>query len=236
MTPPAGAVAELWRYPVKSMGGEICAALAVEPRGVIGDRRWAVVDADGKLGSGKNTRRFRRIDGLLDCTARLDGDVPVMRFPDGHEVSAQNDAGDEALRSFLRRRDVSLSIETAVAHHDAAPLHLITDASISAVRRRVDDAAVDVRRFRPNIVVDTGLPPGFPEDAWIGRRIQIGEVVVEVTEGTERCVMTNAAQPGLERSHQVLTEIASANDLDLGVYATVVRPGLIRRGDPLSVE
>lgn len=236
MTVSAGTVAELWRYPVKSMGGEVCAALNIESRGVRGDRMWAVVDAEGRLGSGKNTRRFRRVEGLLNCSAQLDGDVPVVTLPGRRVVRAGDETTDQALREVLQRDDLSLCVETAVPHHDAAPLHLLTDASIAAVRQLVDDAPVDVRRFRPNIVIDTQASAGFVEDAWIGRRIRIGEVVVEVTEGTERCVMTNADQPGLARSHQVLKQISHRNDLDLGVYATVVQPGVVRRGDAVTLH
>lgn len=231
----AGTVAELWRYPVKSMGGEPCADLVVEARGVVGDRLWAVVDDDGKLGSGKNTRRFRRVDGLLDCRARLDGDVPVVTLPDGRQMRAGDGYADQALREILHRGDLRLAVESDVAHHDAAPLHLVTDASIAAVRRLVDDATVDVRRFRPNLVVDTGLPPGFVEDAWVGHHVRVGGLVVEITGGTERCVMTNTGQPGLAQSHQVLKQISQANHLDLGVYADVVEPGRVRCGDVLTL-
>jgi len=230
MPVPLATVSELWRYPVKSMGGESREELPVEHRGVVGDRLWAVVDPEGRLGSGKDSRRFRRIDGLLDCRAALDADVPVITLPDGGRVRADDAEAAHVLGEVLHRDDLGLAVEASVPHHDAGPLHIVTLASVAAVRTVVDDATVDVARFRPNVVIDTGHDAGYVENAWVGRRLRIGEVVVEVTEGTERCVMVNASQPGLTRSHQVLRRISSGNGLALGVYATVVRPGVLRRG------
>jgi uncharacterized protein len=67
-----GSVAELRRYPVKSLTGEVLRAADVDVRGLVGDRAWAVTDTDGRFGSGKTTRRFRRMDGLLQLTATYD--------------------------------------------------------------------------------------------------------------------------------------------------------------------
>ncbi len=79
---PIGSVATLWRYPVKSMLGEPREYLDIDTRGVVGDRRYAIRNAEGKLGSGKSTRRFRRIDGLLRFRAAYNGDAAEITFPD----------------------------------------------------------------------------------------------------------------------------------------------------------
>jgi len=93
---PLGTVAELWRYPVKSMRGERCESLLFETRGVTGDRQFAIRDAAGKFGSGKNTRRFRKIDGLLEFTTRYCGNVPEIRFPSGEVVRGDSPSIDGA--------------------------------------------------------------------------------------------------------------------------------------------
>jgi uncharacterized protein len=80
-TQPIGTVSRLTRYPVKSMGGEHLEAAQVGSRGLSGDRSWAVYTADGGIGSGKTTRRFRRVDGLLEWSAELDGAVPMIESP-----------------------------------------------------------------------------------------------------------------------------------------------------------
>lgn len=231
-----GVVVELWRYPVKSMLGERCEKVELETRGVLGDRLWAVRDGEGKLGSGKNTRRFRRIDGLFGFRTCYDGAVPVVTFPGGRQVRGDDPQIDEQLRLALRHADVGLAREAAVSHFDRAPLHLVTDASLSWLAAAVTDAGVNSCRLRPNLVVETGLPAGFAEDAWVGRTARIGRsTVVEFTQRTERCVMVNNAQDGLAHSSRVLRAVARANDLSLGVYAKVIRAGTVHLGDEIEV-
>ena len=79
-------VSKLWRYPVKSMLGEECSSVEVAARGVRGDRLFAVRDAEGKFGSGKNTRRFRQIDGLFAFRASYSSEWPDITFPDGKKM------------------------------------------------------------------------------------------------------------------------------------------------------
>ncbi len=233
-----GVVTELWRYPVKSMLGERREFLHVNTRGVLGDRLYAVRDRDGKLGSGKNTRRFRRIDGLFGCRASYDGAVPVVAFPGGVEVRGDDPSLDTRLRQVLGQDDLRLAREGEFSHFDSAPLHVVTEASLSWLAGAVTDTKVDSRRARPNLVVATGAAPGPVENTWVGQRAEIGGsggVVVEFTELTERCVMVNNAQSDLTHSSEVLRTIATLNDLALGIYATVIRGGTIRLGDEVRL-
>jgi uncharacterized protein YcbX len=114
-----GRVAALTRYPVKSLVGEPLTAAQIEQRGVVGDRTWAVYTEDGGIGSGKTTRRFRRVDGLLGLSATTDGDAPVVRTPDGRSAVAGTPDAD-ALVSATLDRPLRLAAETAVPHHDSA--------------------------------------------------------------------------------------------------------------------
>jgi uncharacterized protein len=231
-----GVVVELWRYPVKSMLGERCEKVELDSRGVLGDRLWAVRDGEGKLGSGKNTRRFRRMDGLFGFRARYDGAVPVLTFPGGRQVRGDDPHIDEQLRSALRRVDVRLAQEAAISHFDQSPLHLVSDSSLAWLASAVADAAVDVRRLRPNLVIATGQPAGFAEDAWVGLTVRIGQsALVEFTHRTERCVMVNNAQDELQQSSQVLRAVAEGNGLSLGTYAAVIRAGTVQVGDAIEM-
>ncbi len=94
-------VTGLWRYPVKSMLGERCKMLELDSRGVMDDRRYAVRDANGKFGSGKNTRRFRKIDGLYGFSAVYSDGIPVMTFPDGSTKRGDDEDIDAALSDAL---------------------------------------------------------------------------------------------------------------------------------------
>lgn len=105
MTRTVGTVEDIWRYPVKSLGGERLTSVDVETRGLAGDRQRAVRDADGGFGSGKTTRRFRRMAGLLRLSARDTGGVPQVCGPDGEPVA------DACLRANLGRDDIGLAAE-----------------------------------------------------------------------------------------------------------------------------
>lgn len=228
-----GAVQRVLRYPVKSLQGEALAACAVGARGLAGDREWAVVTGDGGLGSGKTTRRFRAVEGLLSLTASLDGDLPVVTLPDGSRVRA--DDPDAAARlSAVLGRPVRLAREGGVAHHDDAPVHLCTTAGLAALGDLAGPEAAEARRYRPNLVLD--VPgAGHVEDGWVGRRLRVGDVELAVTGRTVRCVMVTAAQHRLDHHPGLLRALASERDLCAGVYADVVVPGVVREGDAVTV-
>ena len=232
-TAATGIVLTLWRYPVKSMLGERCESLALDARGVVGDRLWAIRDADGKFGSGKSTRRFRRIDGLFGFAAVYDGAVPVIAFPDGRRLRGDDPQIHEALSAALGQ-PVTLVRERAISHMDAGAVHLLTTASLAWLGDRLLGATLDERRFRPNILIGaSGAQP--VERAWLGRTLAIGGARLAVREPTERCVMVDLAQSELPDDPGVLRMLATAADAEFGVYADVVVPGPIGAGDEVAV-
>jgi len=223
-------VAELWRYPVKSMAGESLQSLQLEERGVVGDRLWAVYDEDRRLGSGKHTRRFRRMDGLLDLQSRLDAGTPVVTLPGGDVIE-----GDEALRLCLDRPDLRLDRESDIRHHDAAPIHIITTAGLRWLQEILPESELDSRRFRPNLVIDApGMRP--VEQDWIGSRLVIGGVRLDVVGSTERCRMVGAPQQELDDDNRVLKALGVVSDLQFGIYAEVAAVGAISVGDHVAIE
>jgi uncharacterized protein YcbX len=121
---------------------------------------------------------------------------------------------------------------------DCATVHLLTTATLDRLRQAYPQGRVEVRRFRPNIVVTP--PPGaegFVENAWIGHTLAIGEQVrLSVTGPCPRCVMTTLAQGDLPRDPGILRAAAQQNAARIGVYAAVVRGGTIRRGDPVRLD
>lgn len=228
-----GTVVGLVRYPVKSMAGEALEQVTVTPRGLEADRVWAVYTADGGIGSGKTSRRFRRIDGLLGLRAGVAGDRSLIGFADGTTAPAGDPDTDRRL-SDLFGQPLSVREESTEPHHDDCPVHLVTTSSLRHLEQVLGEP-VDVRRLRPNLVLDTG-GTGFVEDDWVGRELRVGaEVVLRLTEGMPRCVMVNAAQPGLGHDSRILKLVAREHDLDLGLQATVVRTGRIAVGDPVQL-
>jgi uncharacterized protein len=227
-------IAELHRYPVKSLVGERLGVVAVDHRGVVGDRWWAVTDLDGKLGSGKSTRRFRHMGGLLDLTASYDDAVPVVTFPDGHRVEGPGEEVDAALSDHVGR-PVRLRAEDRTLHLDEGPLHLLTIASLQELARH-HGGPVPAARMRPSVLLDLPGARGFVEDAWVGRRIALGgEVVLRITGQMPRCVMVDAGQHELPPDAGLLQTIGAVNGACLGVVADVLTPGRLAVGDRVTL-
>jgi uncharacterized protein YcbX len=225
-------VASLHRYPVKSMLGEQVRFLDVDERGCVGDRRWSVRTATGKIGSGKNTRRFAAVSGLLLMRAQERNGAVVVTFPDGAGWAVDGEKAAERLSRQVGQ-PVTLAPESTVSHFDDGPVSLLGHASVAAVARERGEP-VDVPRFRANLLVD-GLS-AFAEEAWIGRRLHIGTAVLHVSAASPRCVMVNAETADLPAQPGNLAAIGRLSNGQLGVVATVVRAGRISVGDDLTVE
>jgi uncharacterized protein YcbX len=119
---------------------------------------------------------------------------------------------------------------------DTAVVHVLTTATLDRLRELYPQGRFEARRFRPNMVVQT--PEGeraFVEDAWIGKVVAIGEIVrLKITGSCPRCVMTTLPQGDLPKDVGILRAAAQHNHANVGVYASVLQGGRVRRGD--SVE
>ncbi len=121
---------------------------------------------------------------------------------------------------------------------DAAMVHLMTTATLDRLRELYPQGRFEVRRFRPNIVVQLASgEKGFAENAWVGHTLAIGTAVrLKITGPCGRCVMTTLAQGDLPKDPGILRTAAQHNRVKVGVYAAVLRGGTIRRGDSVSLE
>jgi uncharacterized protein YcbX len=138
------------------------------------------------------------------------------------------------LESLAHRDEVTDELIMPNSFFDGAPIHLLTTATLAALATHYRTGYFDARRFRPNIVLDTGEtgPPSFKENEWIGRTLAIGpEVLLKIERVTGRCVMTTLAQGELPRDLGILRTAAHHNSANVGVYATVLRGGAIHEGD-----
>lgn len=116
---------------------------------------------------------------------------------------------------------------------DCAVVHMLTTATLERLRELYPAGRFEVRRFRPNIVVETDAGVNdFTENAWIGRTLAIGDAVrLSITRPCARCVMTTLPQADLPRDHGILRAAARHNLAHVGIYAAVLQGGMIRRGD-----
>ena len=251
----APVIAAIRRYPVKAMAGEWLNEVRLDGRGLKLDRWFAVVDADGRFAAGKNSRRFRRRDAVFDYAAAVRGvDVVVRRAPaaadpaDRAEQMARNrrdpavdgpapatwTVGDPALDAELSAAmdaPVRVLPEIDASHQDAGAVSLVGTASLQWLRTQLDVDA-HPRRIRANLVVDTAEP--FEEEAWPGREITVGGATLQVVERIERCRVVDLAQDGVTTRTTLLKTLGEHRDLCLGVYADVVRQGLVAIGDPIG--
>lgn len=244
-------ITQIWRYPVKSLRGETLASSPVDARGLRGDRLWAVRDTvDGKLGSGKNTRRFRRFPGptLLSLSARYpvepeaDPDAvaaPVVVDAQGREYPVADGSADRFFRRRTGIATLSVAREAEVNHFDEEPVSLIGTATLRWVEQQLPGVATDARRFRPNLVVRTAEP--FEEESWVGRTVRVGAggdaAELAFTHVLERCVMTTMEQADLPPALGMLKMLGQREDqpLRLAVVGTATRLGIVRNGDPVIV-
>lgn len=281
-----GAVSEIRRYPVKSMGGESLDEVQLGTGGLPGDRSWAVRDeVNGGI------RGAKQIGGLMKLSARFatppaaTGSSPAeITFPDGtkagtgdsdvserisaavdHSVSLwpllPADALDHYRRGAPTHEDMDTELRSIFArtaeeplpdlsifppeimefesepgtYFDAFPLLLLTGSSLAAMQERAPQSLFDIRRFRPNFMISETTPEDpFPEQAWRGRRLRIGEAIVTVTVECPRCVMTTREFEDLPQDPAVMRALVTETGGILGVYASVEKPGRVCEGD--SVE
>jgi hypothetical protein len=224
-------VAALRRFPVKSMLGELRDHLDLDERGCVADRVWSVRTAEGKIASGKDTRRFAAVIGMLELrAAQRDGWV-VITFPDGVESSVDDPSTPSRLSAHLGR-PVTVGRETDVSHFDDGPVSLVGTASVEALGVERGEE-VDPARFRPNVLLATEEP--FVEDTWIGRRLEIGSAALRVVAPSPRCEMINMATADLPEQRGNLAAIGRLHDACLGVIARVERPGRVALADEVRV-
>lgn len=256
MSDVIGTVAQLWRFPVKSMQGGPVVELDLGTSGAAGDRGWGVVDpAAGRVLSAK------RWPALLEASATIDADgVVTVTLPGGSTHVAGEPGTDAALSAWLGHEVVlrrppsgdGLPYELPTeAWDDASPswefpgppggpfvdlaaAHVLTTASLRSAAALYPDGVWDVRRFRPTVLVDVE-GDGFVEDAWVGSTVAVGDARLAPFMPTVRCAMTTRAQPGLARDTAIATTLNRHHDLNLGVYCAVEEPGTVRVGDDVRL-
>jgi uncharacterized protein len=279
------------------LGGEQVEHAELGPRGVLGDRLWAVRDLERDV-----TASARQLPALLTATARYLGPIPAdagpgnapvveITFPDGTVLSS-GDGGVHAKLSELAGRDVELtalppaddtslhrmnreqradaiapaSLRAAfgvadgeklpdvsmarvsdlvtLARYstppgmfvDLAPVHLLSQTSLATIGAEIG-GDVDVRRFRPNVVLALDDPDdGLPESHWTGAHLTLGDAVVDVTMTTVRCVLPSRAQPGLDVDRRITRALTARAQRCLGVYCWVDNGGSVRVGDRVAMR
>jgi hypothetical protein len=206
-------VAELWRYPVKSMAGERLERAEVRREGVVGDRLVQVYDMRGRVVTARARPWLLGYRGSLgpDGEPRVDGQP--WSSPAVAALIVQAAGPGARLQRFLGEE-----------RFDVLPLLVATDGAIAAL-------GVDGRRLRPNVVV--GGVDGLGEREWPGRRLRIGAVVIAVAQLRARCVMTTYDPDTQEQDPGVLRRIVREFGGTMALDCAVESEGAVQVGDPV---
>ncbi|GAD50297.1 hypothetical protein NT2_08_00840 [Caenibius tardaugens NBRC 16725] len=285
-------VAEIWRYPVKSMTGERITQADVGPRGIHLDRGWAV--RDEKAGTIRSARYLPR---LLLCSARYlpgtdAGLVPhvAITLPDGTTVNSDDSRVNQRLSDAIGKEVTlwSLRPEQEVEHlrqgagametgdlesemrmlfglnadeplpdlkdlpphlmrelselaaprgtyFDTFPIDILTTSSIRHLQQHLPDVDLDVRRFRPNFLLDDGgASDALREREWVGGQVRLGPVDFDAVMECPRCTIIAAEQcGGIARNSTITRTIVREMNQLMSVYCNVATPGTVRVGDPV---
>lgn len=266
-------VAQLWRYPVKSMGGEQLDCARIGELGVLGDRTWA-------LREGQHTRGAKKFPALMGMKAWYesspDSAAPRVQIDTDLILAADDPSLSKTLAAtlnapvtltplapptdldFYRRRERRTLEESRAifglvdgepfpdvtgfppsiaefatppgTYFDCFPILIMTTASLAALEAVAGDSVIDVRRFRPNLLLDAD-DSGFIEQSWRGKTLEIGPVTLRLTMPCPRCVMTTIGFDDLPRDTSIMRTLVRECRHELGIYAEVVSGGDIFTGD-----
>ncbi len=241
MSTTIATISRLYLYPVKSMSGIAVEEAHVGLDGILGDRQYAFVRAD-KAAS----------DSFPWMTARQSARMILYKpqftqlpTPDQPEPPVQVRTPENSVREIS---DASLCQELTTKTEPS--LFLLRSArglfdcqhisifSLASVRALAAEAgcAIDARQFRANVYIEPVSRRAFDEEEWAGSLLRIGsEVLTGVTQRDPRCMMINLDPDSGKQDARVLRAVAQRHDGQAGIYANVVRPGLIRVGDAIQL-
>jgi uncharacterized protein YcbX len=236
-----GYVEAIFRYPVKSMCGERLEAAEIGWHGIDGDRRLAFRRMDDR--SGFPWLTASKLPGLLLFSPRrredgAPGDLPThVRTPDGQEMPV---FGEDLAAEVGRRHDAP--VQMMQWNHGAFDEASISVIALDTVREigRLAGRSLDVRRFRPNIVVRLLRSVPFQEDEWLGGVLSFGEgedaPAITVTMRDVRCSMVNLDPDSASPAPEVLKAVVRANQNNAGIYGTVTRIGRLAVGQTILLR
>jgi uncharacterized protein YcbX len=236
-----GHVEAIFRYPVKSMRGERLEVAELGWHGLDGDRRLAFRRMEDRSGFPWLTASklpelvlftpHRREDGAQ-------GDLPThVRTPDGDEMAVFG----EGLATEVARRHTAPVQMMQLKHgiFDEAGISVIAFDTVREIGR-LAGRSLDVRRFRPNVVVRLLRPVPFQEDEWLGGVLSFGEgddaPAISVTMRDVRCSMVNLDPDSASSAPEVLKAVVRANQNNAGIYGTVTRIGRLAVGQTILLD
>jgi len=209
-------LSEIWRYPVKSLGGESLTSATVGVDGIPGDRLVHVQDERGRVVTSRSRPRLLLHHGTLNAKgeALVDGRAWASR-----EVAADIESAAGAGARLVR--------DDSLDRFDVLPLLVATDGAIASL-------GYDRRRFRPNLLI--GGVAGLAERDWEGRELHIRGAVIRIVSLRQRCIMTTFDPDTAEQDTEVLLRIHRELEGSLALDCDVLQPGALSVGDPVTIR
>lgn len=209
-------IAELWRYPVKSMAGEGLQSATVTTNGIEGDRIIQVLNSRQRVVTSRTRPKLLLHQAILSSMGEvLVDNRPWQSQEVGRDVETAAGVGATLIASDHPSR------------FDILPLLVVSDGAVAAMDE-------DVRRFRPNILIE-GVE-GLSERKWVGGRLRAGNVLIGVQDPRERCIMTTFDPDTIEQDVEVLYRIQRDFEGVLGLNCWVVCGGTLSVGDVVTLE
>ena len=236
-----GRIQAIHRYPIKSMAGESLEQTQLGWSGIDGDRRFAfrrVADQGGFPWLTASKLQALLLYKPIRKDTDDDSGLPThVITPDGEELALHSNAlRDDVIQRYGSEVEL-MHLKQGI--FDEAPISLISSATSDKVTHDSQQPA-DIRRFRPNIVIDTPKSEPFTEDQWVGKTILFGKTedspAIHITLRDVRCMMINLDPDTAESDPKLLKTVVQLNQNCAGVYGTVIRPGLLEVGQPIYLR
>lgn len=241
---PAGTVASLHRWPVKSLAGEDAEALWLDPRGVAGDRAHALYDV---FKDQPRRLTVRQAPGMLRwraAYAQAPGDavtpdavpLPTVTAPTGATFAWDDPALAQALSDDLGRA-VTLRRDEALMQDLGDSVLVTTQATLDALGAALGEDALDLRRFRTNVhVVLDDDAPAFAENGWEGRTLKVGDVTLDLLHPCVRCVIPTRDPATTAKDPTILKWLTRHREGCFGINARMRGSGRIGVGDAVELR
>lgn len=235
-----GRVKEIWRYPVKSMAGERIDASKVGWHGLAGDRRFAFVRTGNKTGlpwlSARELPQLILYAAQFADPQNIEHSPLLVKTPEGRTLPVDSQIlVDEIRRAYGSAVDL---MQVWRGTYDSMSLSLISLSTIHALSQQVG-CALEVQRFRPNIVVETFEDQPYLEERWIGQLLVCGDhhnaAHIRANRKDLRCMVVNLDPQTAQQNPAVLKAIVQTRKNLLGMYGSTERPGIICVGDIIRV-
>lgn len=241
MSDTIATIVQLFLYPIKSMAGVPVEQAHVGLDGILGDRLYSFVRADQAASNSfpwftarQSARMLLHKPRFTQLPTPEQPEPPVqVRTPEGQ----MREAGDVTLREELAKAagEPLFLLKSSRGIFDCQHLSLFSLASVRALAGE-SGASIDARQFRANVYMEPVSKLPFEEETWTGCLLQIGDqVLTGVTQRDTRCMMVNLDPENGNQDPRVLRTIAQGHARQAGIYANVVRPGMIRVGDPIQL-